>query len=81
VIIRERERNALKAFYAKMNEKAKNLGLREKVTKFSVSHGMHHDFNYSSARDIATISWNVMRMHPLFCTVVDTKIYECQSII
>lgn len=42
---------------------------------------MHHDYNYSSARDIATISWNAMRSYPLFCTVVDTKVFECSSTI
>ena len=60
-----------------MNDKSRLLGLKEKVTNFAVAHGMHHDYNYSSARDIATISWNVMRQYPLFCEVVDTKIFEC----
>lgn len=60
IIIRERERTALKEFYSKMNETSRNLGLT-KVTNWAVSHGMHHDYNYSSALDVATISWNVMR--------------------
>lgn len=64
-IIRERERAVLKCFYAKMNETAKNLGLGPK-TNWAVSHGMHHDYNYSTAIDIATISWNVMRNHSVF---------------
>lgn len=64
-IIKERERAALKAFYQKMNETSKNLGLG-KSTHFAVAHGMHHDRNYSTALDIATLSWNAMRSHPLF---------------
>jgi D-alanyl-D-alanine carboxypeptidase len=48
-----------------MNETSKKLGLG-KGTNFAVAHGMHHDRNYSTALDIATISWNVMRMHPFF---------------
>jgi D-alanyl-D-alanine carboxypeptidase len=64
-IIREKERLALKAFYYKMNETAKELGLG-KGTHFAVAHGMHHDRNYSTALDIATLSWNALRSHPLF---------------
>lgn len=65
MIIKERERAAQKAFVSKMNETSKKLGLG-KGTNFAVAHGMHHDRNYSTALDIATISWNVMRMHPFF---------------
>lgn len=77
-IIRERERAALKEFYSKMNETSRNLGLT-KITNWAVSHGMHHDNNYSSALDVATISWNAMRQHALFCSVVNTKKFECSS--
>jgi D-alanyl-D-alanine carboxypeptidase len=37
-----------------------------KATHFAVAHGMHHDRNYSTALDIATLSWNALRSHPLF---------------
>lgn len=59
-VINERNRTVLKAFYAEMNKTAKKLGLG-KSTHFSVSHGMHHDYNYSTAIDIATISCYAMR--------------------
>lgn len=78
-ILKNRERSALKAFYRVMNEKSKCLGLKRNVTNFAVAHGMHHDFNYSSARDMATISWHVMRTHSFFCTIIDTKVFECHS--
>ena len=64
-IICERERSALKCFYQKMNDKSKQLNL-SKATNWAVSHGMHHDYNYSSAIDVATVSWNVMRTHTTF---------------
>lgn len=77
-IIRERERAALKCFYGRMNETSRNLGLGPK-TNWAVAHGMHHDYNYSTAIDIATISWNALRNHTLFSQVVNTKKYEVQS--
>lgn len=40
---------------------------------------MHHDRNFSSALDVSKLSCNAMRSHPLFCDVVDTKEYTCQS--
>lgn len=80
LICKEKERAASKAFYAKMNETAKRLGLTvSKITNFAVAHGMHHDRNYSSAQDIATLSCNAMRSHPVFCQVIDTKKYKCAS--
>jgi D-alanyl-D-alanine carboxypeptidase len=54
------EQGALSAFYKRMNDTAKALNLG-KTTHFHVAHGMHHDYNYSSALDVATISWNAMR--------------------
>ena len=50
----EREKTALKAFLAKMNETAKRLGLKN--SNWAVSHGMHHDENYSSALDVAMLA-------------------------
>jgi len=65
-IIRERERTALKYFYAKMNQTSRCLNL-SKATNWAVSHGMHHDYNYSSAIDVATMSINAMKQHITFC--------------
>ncbi len=61
-----------------MNETAKSLNLG-KSTNFSVAHGMHHDYNYSTALDISTICWNAMRSHSVFREVVDTKVFELPS--
>ena len=61
-----------------MNDTAKKIGL-DKATNFSVSHGMHHDYNYSTAFAIATISHFVMQMQPVFREIVDCKKYECVS--
>lgn len=72
------EQRALKAFYKRMNETAKSLNLG-KTTNFSVAHGMHHDYNYSCALEVATISWNAMRSHPVFREIVDTKEFELPS--
>ena len=79
IMLKEKEWSALKAFYSKMNETAKELGLQSKVTNFAVAHGMHHDRNYSSARDVAILSCNAMKLHPLFREVIDTKQYQCTS--
>jgi D-alanyl-D-alanine carboxypeptidase len=77
-LIKDRERAALKAFYKKMNETSIRLGCSNK-THFAVAHGMHHDRNYSTAMDIATISCNAIKTHPLLADVINTKKYECHS--
>ena len=69
----------MKEFYARMNETAKALGCNMAKTNFAVSHGMHHDRNYSSALDVSKLSCNAMRQYPLFCDVVNTKEYSCKS--
>lgn len=51
--------HALVAFYREMNLQAKSLKLEH--TNFSSAHGMHHDKNYSSAYDVARISYFCMR--------------------
>lgn len=61
-----------------MNEKSRELKLSDK-THWHVAHGMHHDYNYSTALDLATISWYVMKQHSEFCSVVNTKKFDCHS--
>jgi len=75
---KEKERDALKAFYRKMNETAIRIGCSKK-TNFAVAHGMHHDRNYSTAIDIATISCNALKFHPVLADIVNTKKFECKS--
>lgn len=50
---------ALKAFYIEMNQLA--VAMKLKDTQFSSAHGMHHDHNYSSAQDIAILSYHAMK--------------------
>ena len=73
----EKERAALKAFYNRMNATARKLGLAK--TNYAVSHGMHHEHNYSCAMDVAKVSINAMRNHPMFREVVSTKRFSCAS--
>lgn len=77
-ILYERSRQALKMFYTKMNEKSRELKLSDK-TYWHVAHGMHHDYNYSTALDVATISCYVMQQYSEFCHIISTKKYECSS--
>jgi hypothetical protein len=50
---------ALNQFYNEMNREAAHMKLRN--TNFCSSHGMHHDNNYSSAYDIARLSFYSMK--------------------
>jgi D-alanyl-D-alanine carboxypeptidase (penicillin-binding protein 5/6) len=50
---------ALNEFYDEMNQVAKELKLKN--TNFCSAHGMHHDQNYSSAYDIARLSYHCMK--------------------
>ena len=50
---------ALWQFYIEMNKEA--LEMRLYNTNFSSAHGMHHEENYSSAHDIAKLSWYAMK--------------------
>lgn len=50
---------ALVEFYREMNMQAAVLKLQH--THFFSAHGMHHDRNYSSAHDVARISYFCMR--------------------
>ena len=54
---------ALNEFYSQMNLQARKFKMAD--TKYLSAHGMHHDQNYSSAQDIATLSHFAMK-NPLF---------------
>jgi len=77
-LTKEKEREALKAFYRKMNETALRIGCSRK-TNFAVAHGMHHDRNWSTAIDIASISCYAIRNHPVLADIINTKKFECRS--
>jgi D-alanyl-D-alanine carboxypeptidase len=77
IMKKEREWACLKAFYARMNETARELGL-SKASNFAVAHGMHHDRNHSCAADMAKLSCVAMK-HDLFRCVVNTKKFTCWS--
>ena len=48
-------------------------------TNYAVAHGMHHNYNYSCAKDVATASANAMRLYPVFRDVVSTKRFSVDS--
>jgi len=50
---------ALIEFYNEMNSQAQKMKLRD--SHFLSAHGMHHDKNYSSAHDIAVVSYHCMK--------------------
>lgn len=50
---------ALVEFYTEMNLASQKMKLRD--TNFLSAHGMHHDKNYSSALDIAVVSYHCMK--------------------
>jgi D-alanyl-D-alanine carboxypeptidase len=52
---------ALAEFYKQMNLEAMCLNLKN--SDFCSAHGMHHDFNYSTAHDMAAISQSCMKSH------------------
>jgi len=60
------------AFVAKMNEKAKALGLEN--TNFENAHGLHSANHYSSPRDIARILEEAVK-NPLFREIISTRDY------
>jgi D-alanyl-D-alanine carboxypeptidase (penicillin-binding protein 5/6) len=60
------------AFVAQMNEKAAALGLKD--THFANPHGLDHEGNYSTARDLAKLACAALE-NPVFRQVVSTKEY------
>eukprot|EP00347_Sterkiella_histriomuscorum_P021250 403334674 len=67
---------ALSEFYKSMNREAMYLQLKN--THFSSVHGMFHEQNYSSAADIAKLSFFAMK-NLLFRQIVKTQKYTCES--
>lgn len=59
-------------FCKKMNEKAEQLGLSH--TRFENPHGLYHDTHYTTARELATIAQEVLRV-PLLRQIVATYKY------
>ena len=64
-------------FYKEMNDTAAKLGLRR--TRFAVAHGMHHNDNYSTAFDIATLSKLALAKHPFLEEICNTKNMQVPS--
>ncbi len=60
-----------------MNETAKRLNLKN--SNWAVSHGMHHDENYSSALDVALLAQHSLARHPTLREVCNTKKFTAQS--
>ena len=77
IVLNEKINVALRAFYRIMNDTAAGLGLKK--TNFAVAHGMHHNDNYSSALDIATLSRVALRTHSMLVDIVNTKTFEVAS--
>jgi len=63
-------------FVEMMNEKVKSLGLHD--THFSNPHGLDADDHYSSAYDMAALSFYGMR-YPLFRSLSEAKKYEIKG--
>jgi len=76
-LLNEKINIALRAFYRYMNDTAKHHGLNR--SNFAVAHGMNHWENYSSALDIAQLAKIVIRTHPVFSEIVNTKEYAVVS--
>jgi D-alanyl-D-alanine carboxypeptidase (penicillin-binding protein 5/6) len=70
VALAEAAAGSVPAFVAKMNAKAKALGLKN--THFVNDNGLTKDKHYSSAKDLATIAQYAMKF-PLFRRIVGTK--------
>ncbi len=64
------EAGSVKAFVAKMNERAQEMGLKN--THFENAWGLHVEDHYSSASDLTKIAAVAMR-DPLFRKIVSTK--------
>ncbi len=64
-------------FVQLMNEKARELGLSEKTTLFQNCTGLHHQYHFSTCRDIAIIM--AYAMENPFCSSVLTAIKHTPS--
>jgi D-alanyl-D-alanine carboxypeptidase (penicillin-binding protein 5/6) len=61
---------SVEQFVGMMNDEAASMGLEE--TNFETPAGLDTSENYSSARDLATLSWKALQ-YPLFAEIVATK--------
>lgn len=77
---------SIPAFVDKMNERAKELGMKN--THFVNPHGLHNDDHYTSARDLAILAKHAMEL-PVFKEIVSktrytlpaTEIYNKERIL
>jgi D-alanyl-D-alanine carboxypeptidase (penicillin-binding protein 5/6) len=65
-------------FVSKMNEKAKLLGLKD--SQFRNSHGMPDEGQFTTAMDMAILSWHYVEDHPEALILHSTTEYEYNGI-
>ncbi len=61
------------AFVALMNETAQQFGMTN--TNYMNSHGLHHDYHYTTARDLATLAREAMK-NEIFAEIVSRESYH-----
>ena len=66
-VLAEYNAGSVDAFIEKMNKRAESLGLKN--THFVNAHGLHDDDHYTSARDVAIISQEIVK-HPRIAEIV-----------
>lgn len=66
-------KDGVERFVALMNARAAEMGLLD--TRFANPHGLDDDSHYTSARDLATITWYAFR-NPEFAEIVNTRLRE-----
>lgn len=72
VALAEASAGSVSAFVSLMNQKAKDLGLKN--THFVNANGLNADGHYSSAKDLAALTMYAMQ-NPVFCRIVNTAQY------
>lgn len=65
---------SLEAFVNRMNDKARELGMRD--THFSNAHGLFAEENYTTCEDIAKLCEYAMEEYPLFSEIVSKPNYQ-----
>lgn len=73
IAIAEQVSGSVTAFVGLMNQKVKQMGLRN--TQFTNPHGLDEPGLYSSALDMATLGRELLRQ-PELATIVRTRLYE-----
>lgn len=71
----ERKRDSLDNFITAMNDKAKELGMKE--TSYENTHGLTARRHKTSPRDLLTLAWHAMQQ-PVFSRCTNTRQYGCQ---